>query len=236
MTDSFYALSDADAEGFNTCTPESVFVTGTDTGIGKTLVSAILVRAWKATYWKPYQTGLSDEAGDGPEVRALSGCAEEDILPPAALLQAPLSPLAAAQRENRTLHPLTLELPRARQPLVVEGAGGLMVPIAPGCLMIDLIAHLKLPVVLVARGGLGTLNHTLLSLEALHHRGLPLKGIVYSANSPAQKENRHLVETFCQQLAAPCLFTLPDLDSITPRTVQVFAEALSRRSPPTRAL
>lgn len=174
--------------------PAGVFVTGTDTGVGKTLVSAILAQAWQAHYWKPLQTGLADETGDSATVAQLAGLTPERMHPPGYALQAPLSPWAAAPLEAVRIDTATLALPQTPAPLVVEGAGGLMVPVDDDCMMIDLIARYGLPVVLVARSGLGTINHTLLSLQALAARGIPVLGVVMSG--PPSASNRNAIERF----------------------------------------
>lgn len=147
-----------------------VFVTGTDTGIGKTLVSSVLVRAWQADYWKPLQTGVSEEPGDTETVAVLADLPASRRHAPHAVLQAALSPWAAAMEEGVAVDMAAIALPATSAPLVVEGAGGLLVPINDTAHMIDLAAQLALPVVLVARSVLGTINHTLLSLEALRAR------------------------------------------------------------------
>lgn len=171
-----------------------VFVTGTDTGVGKTLVSACLVKAWSAEYWKPMQTGLDMEPGDSETVLALSGADPALLHPPALALGAALSPEDAAAVENIAFDSAWLELPKhaGDRPLVVEGAGGVMVPVGGGLLMIDLIAKLGLPVVLVARSTLGTINHTLLSLDALRRRGIAVVGVVL--DGPVSPGNRSAIE------------------------------------------
>ena len=174
--------------------PRGVFVSGTDTGIGKTLVSAVLARAWQADYWKPLQTGVAVEPGDSGTVADLAGLPPERIHAPHAVLQAPLSPWAAAHEEGAVLRLGDIVPPATAAPLVVEGAGGLLVPIDDESTMIDLIAGLGLPVVLVARSTLGTLNHTLLSLEALRARGIPVAGVVMSGEPSAG--NRLGIERF----------------------------------------
>jgi malonyl-CoA O-methyltransferase len=175
-----------------------VFVTGTDPGVGKTFVSACLTRAWNALYWKPLQTGLAEEEGDTPTVARLTGVEDARILPPADVFLAPLSPQAAAAAEGRAVDPDRLVLPmrESGRPLVVEGAGGLDVPVMADMLMINLMRRFNLPVILVARSGLGTVNHTLLSLEALRNRGVPVAGVVL--NGPPDSGNRAAIEAHGQ--------------------------------------
>ncbi|NLI25853.1 MAG: dethiobiotin synthase [Acetobacter sp.] len=171
-----------------------VFVTGTDTGVGKTFVSACLVRAWEGLYWKPFQTGLSEEEGDTSSVRYLSEMSDERIFESFARFQAPLSPEDAAAAENATVELQDLKLPLAepQTPLVVEGAGGVLVPLNGQTMIVDVMADLGLPAVLVARSGLGTINHTLLSLEALRARGVSVAGVVL--NGPLNAGNRDAIE------------------------------------------
>ncbi|WP_245528457.1 dethiobiotin synthase [Gluconobacter morbifer] len=199
-----------------------VFVTGTDTEIGKTLVSAILTKAWHATYWKPLQTGLSTESGDSPTVASLSGAKADRIIPPAYALQAPLAPLAAADLEGQTINPGRLVLPHVQGTLVVEGAGGLMVPVREDMLMIDFMTRLDLPVILVTRSGLGTINHTLLSLEALRKRGLQVLGFV-----PSGAENPRNVRDIERFGKTRCLFEVPKLRRVSAASV----ERISRNVP-----
>jgi len=201
--------------------PAGVFVTGTDTGIGKTLVSAILARAWGADYWKPVQTGLAEETGDTETVAALAELPPERVHLPAYELQAPLSPWAAASLENAAVDAASIAPPATRAPLVVEGAGGLYVPIDERHMMIDLIDRLGLPVVLAARSGLGTINHTLLSLEALRRRAIPVLGVVMSG--PLSPGNRHAIERFGN---VRVLAEIPPLAAVDARAVARLAEAV----------
>ncbi|MBB3267002.1 malonyl-CoA O-methyltransferase [Azospirillum sp. OGB3] len=194
--------------------PNGVFVTGTDTGVGKTLVSACLTRAWDAAYWKPLQTGLKDEAGDTPTVATLAALPAERVHPPAYALAEPLSPHAAAELEGVAIDAGALALPGTDRPLVVEGAGGLLVPVTGDVFIIDLIARFGLPVVLVARSTLGTINHTLLSLEALRARGLAVAGVVL--NGPPNPGNRAAIERFGK---VRVLAEIPTLDRIDAETV-----------------
>jgi malonyl-CoA O-methyltransferase len=189
--------------------PESVFVTGTDTGIGKTVVSACLVRAFGARYWKPVQTGLATDEGDTATVMRLAGLPASRVHPPRYALAAPLSPEAAARREGVAIGLADFSLPAGDGALVVEGAGGILVPLGGGALMVDLIGRLDLPVVLVARSTLGTINHTLLSVEALRHRGIPLHGVIVVG--PGGDEN---AEAIARHSGADIIAMLPWAETI----------------------
>ncbi|CAM4361344.1 ATP-dependent dethiobiotin synthetase BioD [Kerstersia similis] len=198
--------------------PAGVFVTGTDTGVGKTLVSAVLAHAWQADYWKPLQTGLAEESGDTETVARLAWLPPERLHPPGAALQAPLSPWAAAMLEHTTIDINALQLPATPAPLVVEGAGGLLVPIDAQHLMLDLISRFGLPVVLVARSGLGTINHTLLSLRALADRQVPVLGVIMSG--PPSPGNRQAIEHFGK---VRVLAEFPHCDTVDAKTIARFA-------------
>lgn len=198
-----------------------VFVTGTDTGVGKTLVSALLAYAWNADYWKPLQTGIADEAGDTPTVTELAQLPPSRVHAPLSILQAPLSPWAAAALEDTTIDVDAITLPVTRSRLVVEGAGGLFVPVDDRTMMIDVIARLGLPVVLVARSGLGTINHTLLSLQALRAAGIPVCGVVM--NGPPSAGNRHAIERFGN---VRVIAEIPQLDTIDTATLARLAPTL----------
>jgi malonyl-CoA O-methyltransferase len=188
-----------------------VFVTGTDTGIGKTVVSACLARAWQAGYWKPVQTGRTTGDDDTATVAALAGLPTQRIFAPAYALQAPLSPHAAAELEGIRISMDGMAPPETAHPLVVEGAGGVYVPLNDRDFMIDLMARLALPVVLVARSTLGTINHTLLSLAALRARGLLIAGVVL--NGPPNAGNRAAIERFGQVRIVAELARIDPLDA-----------------------
>ncbi len=132
-------------------------VTGTDTGVGKTVFSAALAAALGASYWKPVQSGLEAET-DSETVRRLSGLSQDRILPEAYRLKLPASPHIAAAREGIGIEASRLAIPARPGPLVIEGAGGLLVPLAPDLLQIDLFASWGLPVILCALTSLGTIN------------------------------------------------------------------------------
>jgi dethiobiotin synthetase len=160
--------------------------------VGKTVVSALLVEGLEARYWKPVQSGV-EGGGDRDRVAALLDLPAERIVPEAYRLAAPVSPHWAAEREGVAIDPARLALPPGAGPLVVECAGGLLVPLRRDWLQIEQIARWGLPVVLVARSGLGTLNHTLLSLEALARRRIPVLGLVLNGE-PHPDNPRTLAE------------------------------------------
>jgi dethiobiotin synthetase len=164
-----------------------LIVSGTDTGIGKTVAAAGIAAALDAFYWKPVQAGTGDETDS--ETAGRLGVPTERILSEAYRLPMPASPHLAAQHDGLEINPERLALPSQR-PLVVEGAGGLMVPLraAPRWLMIDQFAAWRAPVLLVARTALGTINHSLLSIEALRKRGIPIAGLLFVGEPHEENE------------------------------------------------
>lgn len=161
-------------------------VTGTDTGIGKTVFSAALTIALEAHYWKPIQSGLEDGA-DREEVLRLSGIPAANALPEAYRLNTPCSPHRAAEIDGVTIDPARLTLPPQR-PLVVEGAGGALVPVTREVIYADVFAQWGLPVIVVARTTLGTINHSLLTFEALRSRGITIHGVAFVGEANEDSE------------------------------------------------
>ena len=176
-----------------TATHLQIVVCGTDTDVGKTIVSSWLVQGLGAHYWKPVQSGL-DGNGDRGRVRDLLKLSDDRLLPEAYAFQQPVSPHWAAEIDGVELDPRTLTLPTVDGPLVVETAGGLMVPLTRRWMQIDQLQQWERPVVLVARSGLGTLNHTLLSLEALRKRQIRVLGLIL--NGPPHADNPTTLEQF----------------------------------------
>uniref|UniRef100_E6VFG9 ATP-dependent dethiobiotin synthetase BioD n=1 Tax=Rhodopseudomonas palustris (strain DX-1) TaxID=652103 RepID=E6VFG9_RHOPX len=164
-----------------------IIVTGTDTGIGKTVFAAALAGALDATYWKPVQSGLEDET-DSRAVQRLSGLAADRILPERYRLKTPASPHLAAAIDGVGIDVAALDLPDVPRLLVVEGAGGLMVPLTREVTYIDVFARWGAPLVLCARTSLGTINHTLLSIEAIRARDIPLLGVAFLGEENADSE------------------------------------------------
>lgn len=156
----------------------SFVITGTDTDVGKTVVAAGLVAALGAAYWKPVQAGI-EEGSDSETVAALADVGSDRIVPEAYRLRTPCSPHEAARIDGVRIKRSRLVLPLSGHGLIVEGAGGTMVPINDTDLMLNLFADWALPVILVARTVLGTINHSLLSVAALRSRGLDIAGIVF---------------------------------------------------------
>lgn len=166
----------------------AIVVTGTDTGIGKTVFSAGLAGFLGARYWKPVQAGL-DEETDTQLVARLGGVPADRIVPERYRLRTPASPHQSAAIEGVRIDPAALDVPTpGDRPLVIEGAGGLMVPLNDDTLYIDIFERWRLPVVLCARTALGTINHSLLSVEALRKRRIDIIGIAFIGESNPESE------------------------------------------------
>lgn len=173
----------------------AIVVTGTDTDIGKTVFAAALCDALDGSYWKPVQAGTAGGT-DRETVRRLTGLGEERLPAERYVLSQPLSPHRAAELAGMTIDFEALTgLPASPEPgpLIIEGAGGLMVPLTRQHLVIDLIGRWRAPVVLCARTALGTINHSLLSIEALRRRAIPILGIAFIGEAMADTE-RTIVE------------------------------------------
>ncbi|MGE3843637.1 MAG: dethiobiotin synthase [Vicinamibacterales bacterium] len=202
------------------------FITGTDTNIGKTVVSAALLvhlrRQRSCCYWKPIQTGTTAD-DDTATVRSLAGCGPSEILDAGVRLPDPVSPHLAARLAGTSIEtaPLLELAPASAQDSlwIVEGAGGVLVPINDTQMMIDLIVALHLPAIVVARTTLGTINHTLLTLEALRHREVPVAGLVMVGAS--NLENREAIEHHGR---VPVLGIMPWLAPLTPEAVSEWAQ------------
>ncbi len=197
-------------------------IVGTDTNVGKTVFSAALVGALNAFYWKPVQAGLEDET-DSQTVARLSGVAPSCILPEAWRLKLPASPHIAARAEGVEINPVELVQPKVDGPLVIETAGGVMVPLTDDVLTIDLLARWRHPVILVARTSLGTINHSLLTIEALRRRDIPLHGVAFMG-----EEEKAPQETIACLGEVRVLGRLSRLDPLTQETLrEAFAASFS---------
>jgi dethiobiotin synthetase len=192
-----------------------IVVTGTDTEIGKTVFAAALADLLGACYWKPIQSGLDGET-DAQIVARLGGLSCDRILPERYRLKTPVSPHQAAAIDGIRIDATTLDPPdTGARPLVIEGAGGLMVPLDRSTLYIDIFARWRAPVVLCARTALGTINHSLLSIDALRHRGIELLGIAFIGESNPESER-----AICEIGGVRRLGRLPRLMPLTQDTLR----------------
>ena len=198
----------------NSGLPAKVFVTGTDTGIGKTVVSAILTLGMKANYWKPIQAGLDGET-DSEWVRRTTGLPDNQILSERFRLREPLSPHLASSLDGIKIQLDDFILPDIQSPLIIEGAGGVMVPINEKDFIVDMIRLFEVPVILVARSTLGTINHTLLTLDKLKSLDIPVWGVVLNGrNNP---ENKKAIERFGR---TPVIAEIGEINHFEPETLQ----------------
>jgi dethiobiotin synthetase len=188
-----------------------VVVTGTDTGVGKTVFAAALAGALGATYWKPVQSGLEEET-DSETVTRL---ADVLVLPECWRLRTPASPHLSAELDGVEIDPSALTPPPTDGDLVVEGAGGVLVPLNRHVLYADLFARWGFPVVLCARTTLGGINHALLSLEALRARGVPVLGVAFIGE--AAPDTQATVAAFS---GAKVLGRLPRVDPLSPESLR----------------
>ncbi|GEO81158.1 dethiobiotin synthase [Pararhodospirillum oryzae] len=194
-------------------------VTGTDTGIGKTVFAAGLAASLNACYWKPVQAGL-DEETDSETVMRLGGIPADRIIPEAYRLKTPASPHRAAELDGLEIVPEALDVPSIEGPLVIEGAGGLMVPLTRRATFLDVFARWRLPVVLCATTRLGTINHTLLSLEALRHRSIPVLGVALIG--PEEAGTDRIISELGN---VRVLGRLPWMESVAPTTLRASMNA-----------
>ncbi len=207
--------------------PSRFFVTGTDTGVGKTVVSALLCVALDAMYWKPIQTGTR-EGTDCETILRLAQLPASRTIPEAYRFAPPVSPHLAARRAGVSIDLRKIKMPRipAEQNLIVEGAGGALVPINATQLMTDLMQRLKLPVLLVSRTTLGTINHTLLSLATLCGAQLDVRGVIMVGKPNV--ENRRAIEHYGK---IRVIGFVPPLERINRRAlIAVFARHFDRKA------
>ena len=183
-------------------------VTGTDTGIGKTVFSAALAQAIGASYWKPIQSGLEDET----DSKTFARLARAPVLREAYRLVTPASPHIAAEIDGVIINPADLIPPPGE--LMIEGAGGALVPVTRNILYADLFARWQIPVIICARTALGTINHSLLTIEALHARGVPIHGVAFLGDAVEDSE-----AIICDIGDVHRLGRLPIIDPLTPETL-----------------
>ncbi len=191
-----------------------IVVAGTDTEIGKTVFSAGLAGLLGAHYWKPIQSGLEGET-DSEIVKKLAGLSGGRIVPERYCLRTPASPHHAASIDGVRIDVDALIVPDVSGRLVIEGSGGLMVPLDLSALYIDVFAKWGIPVVLCARTTLGTINHSLLSIEALRHRGIGILGIAFIGDANPESER-----AICEMGRVRRLGRLPRLSPLNRETLR----------------
>jgi len=184
------------------------FITGIGTGVGKTFASAVLTAGLNACYWKPIQAGTEPNTDFGwlSQVLELS---PERIIPPQYLLHRPESPHSASAAEGINIEPI--DMPHVKENLIIEGAGGILVPLNDRTLYIDQIQRWNVPVIIVSDGYLGTINHTLLTVEALQHRNIPIHGILFN-----RVQNLSAKDFIIQYTGLKDIGTLPEANPQTP--------------------
>ncbi|MEM1371552.1 MAG: dethiobiotin synthase [Pseudomonadota bacterium] len=193
-------------------TTRAFIITGTDTGIGKTVFAAALTQALSGTYWKPIQAGISDGT-DSQEVARLTDNTSVTVAPEVYCLTTPCSPHQAAAIDNKSisLENILAGHPKTDAPLIIEGAGGLLVPLSDTTLQIELFAQLKQPLIICARTALGTINHSLLTVQAAKARNLDIAGIAFIGEENVETER--VITHFAQ---VPRLGRLPHISDLKP--------------------
>ena len=196
-----------------------LFVTGTDTGVGKTLLSALLVAGLTRKYWKPVQTGAC-EGTDRETVMKWAGIDGHQTYPERYIFDSPVSPHLAARQQNAEINLDDIRRPASLDRLIIEGAGGVLVPLNDHALMLDLMRRLGAPVLVASRTALGTINHTLLTLMALRNAKLDIRGVVMIGKE--NRDNRLAVERYG---SVPVVGWIPWLEKIDRETlVSVFQQ------------
>lgn len=200
----------------------TLFVTGIGTDVGKTICSAVLTEWFKADYWKPVQAGTLNHS----DRKTISGLTGPDTVthPEAVRLRLAASPHKAARKEQKCIAAEDLVLPETRNHLIVEGAGGLYVPINEQLCMIDWIERLGVDVALVVRNYLGCINHTLLSIQALKQRSIPLKYLIF--NRPFDEDTRRVILSYPDIKAT--VLTIPDFKTLNAQSIARAARRLQK--------
>lgn len=200
--------------------PNQFIIAGIGTEIGKTLISAIFRQGMQADYWKPVQSGNPEEA-DALFIGQMTRVPEGKIWDSSYMLTQPLSPHTAAEIDGIRISLDHIQLPLTERSLIVELAGGLMVPLNESETNLDLIARIALPVILVSKNYLGSINHTLLSYEILKAKQIPIAGIVF--NGPANASGERFI---LQHTGLKVLLRVPELAQINPKIIQEYAQQI----------
>ena len=199
------------------------FVTGIGTEVGKTIASAIITQALKADYWKPVQAGELDDS-DRMKVEALIDNDRSKFHAEAYRLNEPMSPHAAAERDGVEIDISSIKMPDTNNHLVIEGAGGLLVPLNDKDTILNLIETLDCEVILVSRHYLGSINHSLMSLEVLKQRNIPVKGILFNG-----KENKDTESIIAKMSGIEVLGRIDELENLNKSVVDSIAQSLKNK-------
>jgi len=202
-----------------------IFVTGIGTDVGKTIVCAVLVEALMADYWKPIQCGVTPST-DSELVKSLLTNSQTKIHPEAYCLKEPKSPHSAAKAEGVSIDLEKVKVPKSDNiNMIIEGAGGLMVPLNEKNLVVDLISHLKAEVIIVSSFYLGSINHTLLTCSELKARHIPVLGIIFNGDYVAESADIILKQSNLKMLGKIAQETKFEKNTVLRYTSQ-FAEIL----------
>ena len=193
----------------------NIIVAGCGTDVGKTVVSAVLTQALSYDYWKPIQCG-DLEASDSMTIQRLAPTVQ--IHPPAYAFPDPISPHAAARRVEQPIDPERIVLPITERPLIIEPAGGILVPLTDHLLSIDLFSRWQAAWVVVSRIYLGSINHTLMTIESLKARSIDVRGIIFN-----EADNRDTEETILHFSKLPCLGRIYREPDLTAHTIEGYA-------------
>lgn len=200
---------------------KNIIVAGIGTDVGKTFIAAILTEALKADYWKPVQAGALDHT-DSHTVRELISNPQTVIHPEAYRLTIPASPHYSAEKDGIKIEVGNFHVPITTRPLIIELAGGLMVPLNEHELNIDLVQKIEAPVVLVSQNYLGSINHTLLSVDICHTHGIEIAGIIFNGERTPATESVILNYT-----KLPCLARIEKESVINAQVVKRYADSLA---------
>ena len=210
---------------------EGFFISGTDTGIGKTIVSATLAYKLKGHYWKPIQCGFNKQGETDSDVVKRVTKGNVEIINERYLLNHAISPNLAAKKKGVSVELKKLNLPKKiKNPLIIEGAGGLLVPLNEKKLVIDLVKKFSLPLILVSSTKLGTINHTLLSVESILNRKINLRGIVFVGDVKTEVTNT--IKVFAKRLhniknKKIILGCLPKVKKVNFETIKKFEKIIN---------
>ncbi|RMG76126.1 MAG: dethiobiotin synthase [Bacteroidetes bacterium] len=193
------------------------FVTGIDTGIGKSVASAVLVKMLEAAYWKPVQSGLEDETDSEFIKRVVP---KSKVFPETYRLKTPASPHLAAKIDGKNIQLSDFKIPESNS-LIIEGAGGLLVPLNEKQTILNLIQYLNIPVIIVSKNYLGSINHTLLTAYCLKSNQIPVKGILFNG-----QENEESERIICQMSQLPHLGRIDEAEQINKEFIKKQAQKL----------